>query len=136
MAIRLGRFKARGIIGSEQYGTSGQNKTLTITIDLAVPALGQNVGTYLYFSPASASFSLERLQLMGWRGKDIRDLTGIDANEVEIDITEEEYGGKKRMKVEISTGGKASPGESLSKDDFAAGFNGIIAKMPPDDIPF
>jgi hypothetical protein len=136
MAIRLGRFKARAIAGSEQYGVSGRKETLTITIDLAVPALGQNVGTYLYFSQDSAAYSFERLRQLGWVGKDIRDLKGIESNEVEIDISEEEYQGKKRFKVEIVSGGKASPGQVLAKDAFAEKFSQLVASLPEDDIPF
>jgi hypothetical protein len=158
--IPFGRHKARAIPGSVQYGTSGEKKTLTITIELEVPSHNARVGTYLYFSPSSADFSLERLRTLGWEGKeikDIRDLSTIGKNEVEIDVLEELWEGKKRTKVEIVTNA-AKPSELVSKDEFAARLQAILGgglapatvppganaaatslrepDMKPDEIPF
>lgn len=135
--IPFGRHKARAIPGSVQYGISGEKQTLTITIELEVPSHGARVGTYLYFSPGSADFSLERLRTLGWEGKeikDIRDLSGIGKNEVEIDVIEELWEGKKRTKVEIVMSG-AKPGTIVSKDEFAARLQAILGAGAASPAP-
>src|SRR5208337_1473042 len=102
--MRAGRFKARGIAGSQQYGEAGANKTLQIAVDLNIPDLGRSVTTFLYFSTAAKPYSIERLRALGWKGNDIRDLSGIDANEVDVEVRSEPYEGKQQWRVEILTG--------------------------------
>jgi hypothetical protein len=126
MEIKAGRFKGRGIAGSEQYGTSGENETLQIGVDVNVPALERSVTCFLYFSPAAYPYSIDRLRAMGWEGDDIRDLLGIDKNEIDVEIREEEYQGTKRWKVEIQSGpGKVQMKSQIGKDDFARRFAAV-----------
>jgi hypothetical protein len=103
--IKAGRFKARAIKGSEQYAESGSNKTLTVALDLQVKELEQSVTTFLYCSPAAYPYSVAKLRACGWKGDDITNLEGVDANEVDIDIEMETYEGKSRPKVNILDGG-------------------------------
>jgi len=121
--MRSGRFKARGIKGSEQFGEAGENKTLQIAVDLDIPELGRSVTTFLFMSPAAAPYSVERLRALGWKGENITDLSGIDANEVEVEVRSEMYQGKQQWRVEILTGpGRVTLSNTIDKAAFAARF--------------
>ena len=58
-----------------------------------------------YINDKTLDFVIERLRACGWKGDDISNLAGIDTQEVDIEISEEEYQGKKRNKYNIMTGG-------------------------------
>jgi len=117
MMMQAGIYKARAIQGSEQYGESTTG-TPKIRLDLNVPSLERTVFTDLFFSDASAEFSYERLRALGWQGDDISDLRSIDANEVEVEIRQEQFDGKQRWRVEILTRQKVA--NPLDKNAFAA----------------
>jgi hypothetical protein len=119
MNITEGRYKAHAIKGSEQYGEAGSG-TLQLAIDLEVPELGRTLTAFLYFSEAATPFSIDRLRTLGWQGDNIRDLKGIDANEVDVDVRTEVFEGQTRWRVEILTGpGRVTLTKSLDKDAFA-----------------
>jgi hypothetical protein len=119
--MRAGRFKGRGIKGSEQYGEAGANKTLQIAVDLNIPELGRSCTTFLYLSAAAAPYSIERLRALGWKGTDIRNLEGIDTNEVDVEVRSEMYENKQQWRVEILTGpGRVVLQSTVDKDAFAA----------------
>lgn len=102
--IAAGYYKGRAVAGSEQYAT-GKNGTEQVAIDVGIPSLNRTYTTFLYFSDAAAPFAIERLRACGWKGDDIANLSGIDANEIDVQIKYEAYQGQDRMKVEIATGG-------------------------------
>jgi len=119
--MKAGRFKGRGVAGSEQYGDAGANKTLQVAIDLVLPELGRSVSTFLFFSKDAAPYSIERLRALGWEGNDIRNLKGIDKNEVDVEIISEMYEGKQQWRVNILTGpGRVTLANTVNKDEFAA----------------
>ena len=121
--IQPGYYKARAIAGSAQYGTTN-NGNDQIILDVDVPDLGRSLQVFLTFTDASATYSIEKLRRCGWVGDDVRDLSGIDANEIEVSVSFETYQGKERMKVDIANGGGKftleKPMDSSSKDRFAA----------------
>jgi hypothetical protein len=117
MDIKEGRYKARAIRGLEEYGESS-NGTLQLTITLNVPALGRELKTFLYFSAASTPYSIERLRALGWKGDDFRNLDGIDANEVEVEVSSVPYEGKTQTRVQIVTSGTNR--RAIDADSFAA----------------
>jgi hypothetical protein len=114
-----GQYKARAVKDGIQLGETDKG-TLQVAIDLDVKDPQDNrkslgvMTTFLYFSPEAAPYSYERLRALGWKGKgpdDIDNKDGIDANEVEIRVTQpEQYkatDGTIKMgvsKVEILTG--------------------------------
>jgi len=117
--MKAGRFKGRGLKGSAQYGES-EGGNLQIAVDLNVPELGRTVTCFLSFTQAAYPYSVDRLRAMGWQGHDIMDLDGIDANEVDLDIFEDVYQGKKNWKVEIVSGpGKVAMKKAVDKSEFA-----------------
>lgn len=118
-----GRYKCKGIAGSQQYGLAGDKETPQIAIDLAFPD-GSSMTTFLFFSPGSAQYSFQRLTALGWKGKgpnDLGNLTGIDTNEVDIEVREETFEGKTRLKAEILTGpGRVVIEKTVDPASFAA----------------
>lgn len=136
MSIEAGRYKGRGIAGSEQYGTT-QNGTDQIVVDLQLES-GLTVSTFLYFSDKAAKYSIQRLRALGWSGTDLADLTGIDSNDVDVDISYEEYQGELKMKVNIVTGGTVTldrPLDDKGKKAFAARFRAHAAAVPAAKTP-
>ncbi len=104
--IAAGTYRGRAIKGSEQYGqTSNGNDQIVIDLDLF--ELGEKVSTFLVFTDKAAQYSLDRLRACGWTGDDLSNLSGIDANEVDVSVKYEMWEGQERMKVQILTGGGA-----------------------------
>lgn len=151
MSLPKGFYKGRAIKGSEQYGVS-KNGNDQIVIDLDLGELGQ-ASTFLNFSDAAAPYAIERLRACGWKGDDVTDLTGIDANEIDVQVKYETYQGKEQMKVEIATGGGKVKLENQMDDRSKRAFgarmkqflkgNGAATPKPaskpqetPDDLPF
>jgi|WetSurMetagenome_2_1015567.scaffolds.fasta_scaffold67556_2 hypothetical protein len=87
--ITAGQYKGRAIKGKTQVGETDSNGTLEIAIDMALNnSAGEPVGTmttFLFFTDKSASYSYERLRVLGWKGTgpaDIDKLDDIYENEV------------------------------------------------------
>jgi hypothetical protein len=102
--ISAGIYKGKGVAGSEQYGTT-KNGHDQIVLDLDLTDIGERVSTFLVFSDAAAPYGIERLRALGWSGSDLSDLTGIDLNEVDVEVKYEDWQGDMKMKVQILTGG-------------------------------
>lgn len=102
--IEAGVYRGKAVAGSEQYGeTSNHNDQ--IVLDLELLELGETVSTFLVFSEKAAPWSMKRLRALGWTGANLADLTGIDSNEVDVEVKYEEYQGELKMKVQIIAGG-------------------------------
>lgn len=52
-----------------------------------------------FFTEKTLPTTLKALRTMGWKGNDLEDLTGIDANTVELVVEHEEYNGNVTAKV-------------------------------------
>lgn len=94
-----GRAKTWGL-GETSKGDPQVAVEFTIPVEGGDPALRTWYG---YFTDKTADRTIESLRTCGWKGDDLSDLTGLDANEVELVIDEEEYpvgSGKMRDKVE------------------------------------
>ena len=130
--MKAGRFKGKAIPQSIQYGEAGESKTLQIAVDLTIPELERTCTTFLYFSQAAAPYSFERLRALGWKGDDIRNLAGIDANEVDVEVRNESYQGKTQWRVEILTGpGRVTLSNTLDKEAFAARLKAVMGNTAP-----
>jgi hypothetical protein len=139
--IKSGRFKAKAIKGSVQYGDSSNGKP-QIGIDLFIKELQASITTFLYFSPDAAQYSYQRLTLLGWKGKgpmDLPNMEGIDTNEVEVEISESVWDGRTQYKVQILTGpGRVTFDRPVDKNDFArrvAAMTGSPSATAPSDLP-
>jgi hypothetical protein len=106
--IEPGYYKARAIRGTEQYAHA-DNGNEQIAIDFEVPALGRNLTVFFHFTDAATKYAVEKLRACGWRGDDVTQLEGIDANEVELQVRFEPWQGRMRMKVDVAAGGGGRP---------------------------
>lgn len=104
---------------------------------------GQAVNWTGYFTDKTFDRTIQSLRYCGWRGEDIDDLTGIDANEVEIVVDHNTYDGKTFARVAWvnQIGGKARMPASEARA-FAESIKGRIARMTPvepepsEEVPF
>lgn len=129
MSIAGGIYRGRGVAGSEQYGVTN-NGTDQIAIDMDLDG-GHRVTTFLYFSDKSAKYSIQRLRALGWQGSDLTNLSGIDANDVDVEIKYEEFQGEMKMKVNIVAGGTVTldkPLDDKGKKAFAARFKALASE--------
>lgn len=102
--IPAGDYRGKAIKGTEQYGqTSKGNDQIVIELDLL--DIGEKASTFLVFTDAAAPYSIDRLRALGWKGDDLSNLDGIDANEVGVQVKYEMFEGQEKMKVQILTGG-------------------------------
>lgn len=136
--IAAGNYRGRAIKGSEQYGqTSNGNDQIVIDLDLL--DIGEKVSTFLVFTDAAAQYSLDRLRACGWTGDDLANLTGIDANEVDVQVKYEEYKGEQKMKVQILTGGGAvklkDQLDDKGKKAFAAKYRDLARSVAAPKAP-
>ncbi len=133
--IQPGTYKAKAIKETVQFGESERgNLQVFIDLDIKDPSTGNSLGsmtTFLFFTEGAKTYSYERLKALGWKGQgpeDIGNLDGIDANEVDVRVTQpEQYrdadGTTKtgNSKVEIVTGGGGvKMGKTLDTATFAA----------------
>lgn len=89
--IPEGSWKARG--GASDLGTAktGTRQVAVEIVLLEGPAAGQRLTWYGYFGPSDEAFerTIESLELLGWKGDDLSDLSGIGDTEVYAVITHE-----------------------------------------------
>jgi hypothetical protein len=139
--IKVGRTKVRAIKGSQQFGLAGDKDTPQLVLDVTSKDWGgASMSTFLFFSSAAAPFSFQRLWALGWKGKGWQDLAsghldGIDTNEVDFEVREEEYDGRIRLKGEILTGpGRVTIEKTISSDAFAARVGALLGNVGSGDV--
>lgn len=119
--MKFGFFQGRAVKESVQFGESSKGTPeLVFAMRMKVDDGTQEAPTRLYFSPDSAPFSFARLRELGWEGKDLTDLTGIDKNEVSVRVWQDTYEGKPQIKCEIGGGPGVTTNNPISKEAFAA----------------
>ena len=88
--IDEGIYRARAVEGALGYTS---NNTEQVAVDFAITEEGhenQRITWYGFFTEKTVETTLKSLRAMGWAGDDLSDLSGIDANEVYLDIQHEE----------------------------------------------
>lgn len=140
--IKVGTYKAR-CIKDETVPDDTESPRLLVMVD--VPDLKQKFTVPLYFTEAAAPHSFSRLRACGWTGSDLSDLTGIDANEIDIKVFYETWtaanggDGKERLKVEILSGGTGGgifkPKTPTDLKSFAAKVAAITGTPAPAGAP-
>lgn len=93
MALELndGVYPARGV--TAQLGESG-NGTAQVGVQFRLTSEGfegKYITAFLYFTEKTTDKTIEALRNCGWKGDDLSDLTGIDTEDVELVIANEEY---------------------------------------------
>lgn len=100
MTLKSGTFTIKGVRGMLGFTNSGKEQ---VAVELSVvdegDFFGERITWYGYFTELTFDRTLESLRILGWNGDDLSDLSGIDQNEAQAVIEEEEYDGKLRLKV-------------------------------------
>lgn len=96
-----GRYRGRA--AEWAWGvSSNNNEQLAVSFDFLGDD-GQPTGTrmtrYFSFTDDAFDWSLKALRNCGWRGNNFDDLTGLDANEVQLVLDYEEYQGKRELRI-------------------------------------
>lgn len=127
-SLTPGKYRARAVSADlDQSSEKGTDRVVIIFRILDGECEGEEISAYLYFTTEKgAQRSIESLMYCGARMKDgdISDLEGIDSKDVQIVLDDEEYKGKKRIRVQwinpaaygggnISTGDRARMVEDL-----------------------
>src|ERR1017187_5857158 len=126
--IKAGVYKGRVVKQPDgtwaQFGESKNgNPEMIVDIDLKLDDAGntRRVSTPLYFSAEAAQYSFDRLKACGWVGPDVSDLTGVDTNEIDVEVRHEPYEGEMKTKVQImSGGGRFNTAKPVEAKAFAA----------------
>jgi hypothetical protein len=96
----------------------GANSTPAVSVEFVFsdPALGK-ITWDGWLSDAAADRTLESLRYCGWEGDDLTELRGLDANEVELVIEQEDYQGRSYPKVKwVNRGGGLAHKTPLTGD--------------------
>jgi hypothetical protein len=94
-----GTFRAKA--KSWGLGESGTGKEqIAINFDILTEgAEFKSLNWYGYFTEDALERTVESMRHCGWTGVDVADLSGLDTNEVDLVVDEEEYQGKLQTKV-------------------------------------
>lgn len=99
MTLSKGTYRARGITGALGFTNNG-NPQVAVRLQITDQAhSGETITWYGYFTDNTTERTLDSLRILGWAADELSDLTGIDANEVEIVVDEEEYNGQQKLRV-------------------------------------
>jgi hypothetical protein len=150
--IEPGKYRARATDAKLGVAQTGSD-TVAVAFEL-LDQPGQHITWYGYFTEKTVDRTMESLRYCGWEGDDVSDLSGIDANEVEIVVEhEDDKEGKPRARVKwINRAGSSKAQLKTEMNDaqkkaFAARMKGAAlasrSKIPPkdagtgkDDLPF
>lgn len=99
---RIYRAKAMSWgLGISGEGTPKEKEQLAVEFQVLTEGAPESALTwYGYFTEATADRTIEAMRYMGWTGTDFAALEGLDANEVELVVEDEEYEGNVRAKVQ------------------------------------
>lgn len=133
MSIIAGKYRARAIASSVQWGvSSNNNEQVAVTFEIVGGEFNGFHTTWVgNFSERGQEIALKALRACGWNGDDLTDLSGIEANEVELVLKEETYTGsdgveRTTVKVQwVNGGGKFEFRKPLDRGGLAA----FAAKM-------
>lgn len=101
--IEPGTYRARARTAA--MGMTGTGKEQVAVLFDLLDHQGQSITWYGYWTEAAIDRTVESLRNCGWRGADVSDFTGIDANEVFIVIEhEDDLNGVPRARVKWVNG--------------------------------
>jgi hypothetical protein len=98
--LEPGNYKGRAVTWGLGETSTGKEQIAIefMTMDTA-GVEGPHINWFGYFSDAAFETTIKALRTCGWTGIDVSDLSGLDANEVQLIVEHEEYEGKKRARV-------------------------------------
>jgi hypothetical protein len=95
-----GTFKARAKEWALGLSSTSKEQVAVLFEITQGEHAGKAVTWFGYFTENTTERTLDSLRHCGWDGDNFVELKGLDANEVEIVVEEEEYEGKRRTKVQ------------------------------------
>ena len=112
--------------------TQGGAEQVAIAFAILTPGFeSHRVAYYGTFGIKALEYTVKAMRACGWQGLDLSDLSGIDANEVNLVIAHEEYNGTVRAKVKwVNDGAGAHVKKQLdpaAAKSFAQRMRGAIA---------
>lgn len=131
--IADGVYRARAIQAALGQASTGSTQ-VAVEFDILTEGMeGQHITWFGYFTDATFERTVEALRTCGWQGDDLSDLAGVDANEVDIVVEQEEYNGKVSAKVKWinKPGGMAlkAPMSTDQAKQFASEMKGRILSL-------
>lgn len=132
-SIPRGTYRARGVAGSAQLGTTeGGNPQIAASFEILDETFeGKTVPWYGYFTEKTQKRTLESLRLAGWSNDDIDNMEGFGDTEVDIVVEHNEWEGKVTARVawvnRAGSGGLAlkSPMSPDQRKAFASKIKGM-----------
>lgn len=111
--------------------------TGSVRIRVLFALMGEYAGRHLtydgYFSDGTYARTIESLRYMGWEGADLDNIEGLDKNEVQLLIGQEEYEGKWRNRVRfvnrLASLFLSNPLDIAAKKSFAQSMKGRILAL-------
>ena len=99
--MQAGTFKAKAKTWTLAEASTGTLQ-VAVEFEFASDADGtlERITWYGYLTDAAFNRTIEALRHCGWKGDDLSDLQGLDANEVELVLAEEEYKGHVNIRVQ------------------------------------
>ncbi len=138
-----GTYRAKAI--EAQLGfTSANKEQVAISFQLLTPGFEtERAAYYGTFGEKSLEITIKALRACGWKGVDLSDLSGIDANEVNLVVEHEEYNGTVSAKVKWVNDGAGGLLKNVMGDaeklSFAQRMRGEVARLgagqPKDRTP-
>lgn len=143
MTIPGNTYTAQAVDGYLSHTKDGKEQIVVKFAIVGGQFDGQAVDWTGFFTEKTFDRTIQSLRYCGWRGDDISDLTGIDANEVEIVVQHNEYNGKVYPRVAWvnQIGGKARMTADEARE-FAESIKPRLARMTPtepeptEEVPF
>lgn len=163
MEMQDGIYKGRARTWALAESPEKKTPEVAVEFEFTSPGFeGQSSTWHGYLSEKAFDRTIESLRICGWTGDDLADLAGLDTNEVNLVVKNEEYNGKTYPKIQfVNRPGGLAVKEPMAPDkakSFAASMrsriraidaaNGRKAKpangtrpsdgdaINPDDIPF
>lgn len=126
--IAEGRYVARAVRGELTAMGSAQTPLVLASFRTSD---GEDVEWQGWLTDKAVDRTLEALRVCGWTGDDVRELPGLDANEVEIEVQHEEFKGRIYARVRwvnaLGSGSRGA-GAGLSAETAAAIATGLRGK--------
>jgi len=120
--IQPGTYRARGVTAALGLTSKGSEQVAVELTLLEGENEGKSITWYGYFTDKTTERTLDSLRHLGWEGDDLADLTGIDRNEVNVVIEDEQDDrGEYRSRVRwINRAGGLALKERLQGDQLKA----------------
>jgi len=120
--IEEGKYKAKR--SSHQFMVSSKKGTEYVSVVFRISEgqdfAGKRVEWAGWLSPAAIDRTLEALRLMGWDGKDLRELGPLDQEvEIDVEIEDDEQGNTRERVKWVNEIGRSNMGAPMSPDQLA-----------------